>query len=162
MINARPFEFSERVRKIIISIADAFIDTPADLTITNKNDELIERCQKLIRQFPYTMRVGFILGILLFDRLTFAFGYGLRRFAKLDLAEQRDYVDRWMNSPSHGLRNLITGLRGFVMVTFFSHRDVWNTSSMNLSPTPMAKSHCDRVCFTSPIPITEWMYDLQV
>lgn len=125
MIQARPFEFSERVRKIIISIADAFIDIPDDLTINNKNDELIDRCQKIIRQFPFVMRIGFILGILLFDRLTLFFGFGFRRFAQLNISEQREYVGKWMNSPSHSLRNLITGLRGFVMVTFFSHKDIW-------------------------------------
>lgn len=122
----KPFEFSSWTRDVLMALSAALIEESTDVVIQDKNDEMIRRCQILIREFPVMFRRAFVFGIYLFDRLPLFFGFGFVRFHNLTLIDKRSYLDKWMNSPSSMLRNIITGLRGYIMMSFFSHKDIWN------------------------------------
>jgi len=119
------YQFSERAKKIFLALRQAFITEPEDFSIQNRDEELLERILILIREFPKTFRWGFMFGVYFFDRVTLFFGFGFRRFIHLKIGDQQRYVEKWLNSRFYFIRNLIAGLRGIVMITYFSHHDVW-------------------------------------
>lgn len=121
----KPFHFGLRARRILIALRTALITDPKDLMIEDCDDQMILRCEILVGEFPKLFRVGFVLGIFLFDRITFWFGFGLRRFVNFNVDKRKRYVEKWLNSPRPLWRDIFTGLRGIVMMTYFSHPDVW-------------------------------------
>ena len=121
----KPFHFSLRARRILIALRTALITAPEDLQITDCDDQLILRCEMLVREFPKLFRLGFVMGIYLFDRISILFGSGFRRFIHLNIEKRKRYVEKWLTSSRPFLRDIFTGLRGIIMVSYFSHQDVW-------------------------------------
>lgn len=102
------------------------IDVPGDVQIKDGDRELLERAVILIREFPRTLRWAFVFGLYFFDRITFLFGFGFRRFIHLKPDMQKRYVKRWLESRFSLFHDIMTGIRGLVFMCFFSHKDVWD------------------------------------
>jgi hypothetical protein len=101
------------------------VSDPPDLLIHGRDDQLITRMTLILREFPRLQRLGFVLGILFFDYAPFLFGCGARRFVNLPPTVQQDYVQRWLDCRSSVLRETCKGIRGLVLVCYFSHTDIW-------------------------------------
>lgn len=125
MRKKKPFKLSARACRVILALKSALIQVPPELVVRDVDHLLLLRAELLIRQFPRTFRWGFLMGIYLFDRLTFFFGHGVLRFVQLKDDSRRQYCDRWLHSRFRFFRDVITGLRGLVMVTYFSNQDIW-------------------------------------
>lgn len=121
----RIFHFSISVRNILLGLRDALITAPEELVIRDADDQLIERCETLVREFPWHIRFGFIFGIYLFDRLSWLFGFGFKRSVNMETEQRKRYAQKWLSSPKPLWRDIITGLRGIIMISYFSHKDVW-------------------------------------
>jgi hypothetical protein len=115
-----------RARAILLSLSTALITEPQDLVIHNKENELINRCEMTLREFPPFIRFGFTMMIYLFDLMPLFFGFGPRRFVSLKLEKKKRYVERWLHTKYATLREAFKGMRGLVMVCYFSHHDIWN------------------------------------
>lgn len=124
-MSKKPYQFSARIRQILVSLSRVLADVPPDLSIIGQEEELLERCLKLIREFQPVFRFLFILGLHLFDRIPFLFGFGPRRFVHLKPEQQKRYVQKWLSSRSFLIRDLILSIRGFVIVCVCSHHDIW-------------------------------------
>jgi hypothetical protein len=107
-------------------VAGTLVKDPVDLIIHNKENRLIARIETILQQFPGIQRFGMCLGILFFDRAPFIFGFGIRRFVNLQEEERKRYVASWSHTHSTLLHELFKGIRGLVLVCYFSHTDIWN------------------------------------
>ncbi len=119
------YKMPARAGEILIKLREALITEPPDLIVTNKDTELIERIELLLGEFQPLFRFFFILGIYFFDKATFLFGYGLRRFIHMDLVRRENYAQYWLTGRFTVCRDIISGMRGLVMLAYFSHHDVW-------------------------------------
>lgn len=120
------FHVSARIKNILLAVAATLVKDPADLVIHNRDDRLITRIETILHHFPALQRFFMCLGILAFDRLPFFWGYGLRRFVNLREDMRKDYAHAWMHSRFVLLHELFKGIRGLVLVCYFSHTDIWN------------------------------------
>lgn len=134
----KSFSLSKRAKRILLALRVALIEEVAACPIKDANGQLLKRCQILLNEFPKTFRWGFLWGMYFFDRLTFLFGFGFRRFVNLKPEQQQKYVQRWLGSRFYSFRSLATGLRGFLMITYFSHKDVWKY--IGYDPVPHVQS----------------------
>lgn len=125
-MNETSFKVSARIRLILLAVAATLVREPADLIIHNKEERLIHRMQLILAQFPSPQRFFMCLGILFFDRVPFLFGFGLRRFVNMGDAARQQYVKAWSHTRSTLLHELYKGIRGLVLVCYFSHTDIWN------------------------------------
>ena len=64
----KPYQFSPRVQKILIALSYTMISVDDDLVISNRDKEFLDKCVTFVREFPKLVRLGFILGLYLFDR----------------------------------------------------------------------------------------------
>lgn len=119
------FFISARSRAIFLALASALITVPSDLTIRNCDNELINRCEILLREFPKINRFFFLLSISIFDLLPLFFGLGPHRFIHLSAENKRAYVEKWLMVKSPLKREFFKGVRGIIMVSYFSHKDIW-------------------------------------
>lgn len=125
MASRLSYQLPARAKDILVNLSYALITEPADLVLAARDGELIMRAEALIREMPKLLRLGLIFGIYFFDRLTFLFGFGLGRFVRLGREGQRLYALRWLNSRVSLFHDIMTGLRGLLMICYFSHHDVW-------------------------------------
>lgn len=121
-----PFRLSARLQHIILTVTNTLVKDPVDLVIHNKESRLITRIEQILQQFPTIQRVGICLGIWFFDRAPFIFGFGMRRFVNLEVDARRQYVTAWSRTHSTILHELFKGIRGLVLVCYFSHTDIWD------------------------------------
>lgn len=119
------FKLSKRVRKILVSLAEALIVEPHDLEISQKEEEMLRRCELLMREMPGYFRFILNLAFFFFNNMTILFGFGIRDFTSLPLEAKQIYTDRWLKTKMTILREIFKALRGLVMMTYFSHPDVW-------------------------------------
>ncbi|MBF0105512.1 MAG: hypothetical protein HQM16_09325 [Deltaproteobacteria bacterium] len=124
-MRSQPYQLSKRSRGIILALSRALVDEPDHVTIKDRDEVLIQNCEKGLREFPPLFRIGFIMTFFFFDRLTWLFGVGIKRFVNLKPDRQKKYIARWMNHRSYVLRESIKSMRGFILLNYFSHRDVW-------------------------------------
>jgi hypothetical protein len=120
------FKLSSSIQKIIIALSDTLITQPQELTITDRDAQLIKRCETLLREFPKLMRFGFLFALHAFNQLPFLFGFGTKGFCGLSLPKKRLYAKKWLNNRFNLLREAYKGFRGIVMYCYFSHHDVWD------------------------------------
>lgn len=124
-MNQSLFFISARSRTIFLALASALVTVPPDLTIRNCDNELINRCEMLLREFPKPNRFFFLLAISIFDLLPIFFGLGPHRFVHLSDEKKRIYVEKWLLVKSPLKREFFKGVRGIIMVSYFSHKDIW-------------------------------------
>lgn len=120
-----PPKLSKNVQKILVSLAEALIVEPDDLEIFQKEEEMLRRCELLMREMPGYFRFMLNLAFFFFNNMTVLFGFGIRDFTSLPLEAKRIYTDRWLKTKITVLREIFKALRGLVMMTYFSHPDVW-------------------------------------
>lgn len=121
-----PYRLSPALQKILVSLANALITKPDDCPIHDQDGALLKRAETLIREFPKLFRLTFILGLHLFEHLTFFFGFGAKKFTSLRLSQQQKYIESWMESRFTPVREIFKGFRGIILVCFFSHPDVYD------------------------------------
>ena len=123
-MNNKPYQLSSRAQKIMLALREGFIAEPDDFNIAGRDEQLITRLQITLREFPIIYRIAFIFNLFLFDRITFLFGVGIRRFIHLKREKKVKYVQKWMCCRFFVLREMIKGFRGIIMMAYFSHKDV--------------------------------------
>lgn len=84
-------------------------------------DYILNYVDAYVGYFPKHLKLAFPMGLLLLERGTLLFMGRLTGFSKLDLAERDRYVRGWINSRWQMRRELIRGVKGLVMVAFYSH-----------------------------------------
>lgn len=125
-METQAYQVSLHAQKILLALGRALITEPDDLVIRDKEAQMIERCRALLAEFPKLFRLGFLLGLFVFDRIPFLFGLGFHRFVNLEIAAQKRYAQRWQTTKNHYLLEFFKSLHGLVMMVYFSHPDVWN------------------------------------
>jgi hypothetical protein len=83
-------------------------------------DEMITFLDQFYAFFPFHMKLGFPMGLLLLEYGTFIFALKLRPFSKLSMTERKKYVEGWMNSRLGLRRDLIKGVKGVCLTAFYS------------------------------------------
>ena len=84
-------------------------------------DYILDYVDGYVNYFPKHLKVGFPLGLLLLERGPIIFMGKSSPFSKLNLNEREQYVKSWINSRIQLRRELIRGVKGLVMVAFYSH-----------------------------------------
>lgn len=120
-----PFHLPKRAQVILLALMRALIHEPEDLVVHDRDAEFLRRCEILLREFPWLTRRGFLVVLYLFDLLVPFFCFSFLRFIHLKLTTQKKYIQRWQHSQFHFIRETFKTLRGLVMMTYFSHKDVW-------------------------------------
>ena len=115
----------KNVQKILIALADALILEPEDLKISERNEGMLHRCEILMQEMPRYFRFVLRIAFFFFNNMTILFGFGIKNFVSLSPDAKRAYTDRWLKTKITILREIFKALRGLVMMTYFSHPDVW-------------------------------------
>jgi len=124
-MSSNVYQIPPRAKRILTALSYALVTEPPELIIKNRDEELIRRCESILKEFPFLLRIGFTLGVYVFDRVTFLFGFGFRRFVNLKANRQKEYAQKWLLSRVHLIRDIMAGLRGMLMICYFSHKDIW-------------------------------------
>lgn len=119
------YRFSKHIRKILVSISDALIEEPADVVIHDKHNRMIERCQILMFEMHPVLRFGFLLSLWFFDVLALFWQLGFRTFVRMNVEQRREFVAYWERTKNPLMREFFKAIRGFIMITYFSNRDIW-------------------------------------
>lgn len=125
-MKAKPYMLSLKSKKILKALCEGLIVEPIELKIENKEEKLMQRCEILIRELPTLLRIAFIVGLKLFNRLTFLFGFDFKAFHRLETTQKTKYIEKWLNSSFIPMRELTKGYRGVVMLCYFSLPEVWD------------------------------------
>jgi hypothetical protein len=87
-------------------------------------DEMLEFLDGFVKYFPPHMKILFPLGLLLLEYGTFIFMGRLKPFSKLPLEEREKYVQGWVESKIPLRRDLIKGVKGLCVASFYSNHQV--------------------------------------
>ncbi len=123
-MQGKPYKISNRTKEVLIAVSRVLIKEPHDLEIQNRDEAYVERCQAVLREFPALLRRLFALGLYIFDRFGFFFVCSLKRFSHMKSETQEKYITKCVHSRLASIRDFYTGLRGLVMICYFSHPDV--------------------------------------
>ena len=74
-----------------------------------------------LKYFPVHLRWGTLLGMLLLEWGPPFFKGKLKRFSGMSLSGREESVKGWINSRRQIRRELIKGIKGLVMVAYYSH-----------------------------------------
>jgi hypothetical protein len=84
-------------------------------------DHVLEFIDRYVGFFPIHLKIGFPLGLLLLEFGPLIFMRRFKRFSKMSLDEREEYVKGWIDSKMALRRDLLKGVKGLVMVAFYSH-----------------------------------------
>lgn len=121
----KPYKLPHKARQTLIALKNAYIDRPADFVCENEDEEFLRRCTQVVSHFQKIMRIGFVIGLAFINRLPFWYGFGPLKFTNLKLSKKREFLEKCRNSRFLIVRDALTGFRGLVMMSYFSHPDVW-------------------------------------
>lgn len=133
----KPYKLPYKARRILLALKNAYIDKPDTLIINNEDEEFLQRCTLVVSNFQKIFRIGFVLGLSVVNRLPFFYGFGPLRFVNLKLSKKRAFLEKCRQSRFLIIRDALTGFRGLVMMSYFSHQDVWKY--MDYHPEEHAK-----------------------
>ncbi len=85
---------------------------------------ILEYVDRYVGYFPLLLKIGFPLGLLLLERGTLIFMGKWQGFSKLDIVNRERCVKGWIDSRWQLRRELIRGVKGIVMLAYYSHPDV--------------------------------------
>lgn len=125
MNKAPAYTLPAKLQKIFLALSYAMIEEPKDLEVKNRDKDYLDKISLLLLQFPKLNRFLFLRTVLLFNLLPLFFGFGFKTFLGLSDEFQKKYVNCWMQTKNHFLREAFKGMRGLVMITYFSNHDVW-------------------------------------
>ncbi|MBU0505545.1 MAG: hypothetical protein ABII18_11175 [bacterium] len=123
-MSAKPYQIPKRAAQIILAISRALVFEPEDLNIPNRDEALLQRCRSILQELPVMYRMGFVMGIYLFDLCAFLFGCGFKRFISLSYEKQCQYLDKCLTNKMFTVRNIMSGMRGLIMICYFSMPEV--------------------------------------
>lgn len=95
------------------------------LKVQDIEEEVVRDARRILFEFPLFYRWGFLLGILFLEYSPFLFGFGLSRFTRLKHDLQSKYVDDWAHSRIIAKREFFKGVKGLILIVYFSDRQVW-------------------------------------
>lgn len=87
-------------------------------------DFMVESMDEFYSYFPFHMKVGFPLGLLLLEYGTFIFMGRPSRFSRMSMKDREEYVRGWVNSGMALRRDLIKGVKGICLMAYYSHPEV--------------------------------------
>ncbi len=87
-------------------------------------DAVIELVEGFARQMPRLLRVLFPIGLWLLEWGALVLGPSLVPFSSMSLARRERYVMSWVRSRSHIRRDLIKGVKGLVLICYYSDPQV--------------------------------------
>lgn len=125
MTGPRPFYLPEYVRAVLIALTDALVEEPADITIHNRNDGLIGRCEIVLFEMQPFLRWGFVVSLWFFNILAIFWHMQFRSFVNMEPEDRRQFVNFWLHTRNPLLREFFKSLRALIMMVYFSHHDVW-------------------------------------
>jgi hypothetical protein len=85
------------------------------------SDYSVDFVDRYVGYFPKHLKLLFPLGLILLEIGPIIFSGRFKFFSKLDLKERERHVDIWVNSRRASRRDLIKGVKGLVLVAFYSH-----------------------------------------
>ncbi|GEM_PF-1191513 len=113
-------KMSQRTARALIEVAKprkAEFNLPLE-------DQMLEFLDDFVRYFPVHMKILFPLGLLLLEYGTFIFAGKLKPFSRLSLEERDRYVRGWVESRIPIRRDLIKGVKGLCVASFYSDHQV--------------------------------------
>ena len=87
----------------------------------NLQEYIADYIDKYVGYFPIHMKLGFPLGLILLEFGGYIFTQQFKRFTAMTMSERDTYIKNWANSKIQIRRELIRGVKGLVMVAFYSH-----------------------------------------
>ena len=131
------YKLPQRACRIFLALSRVLAVDPPEVVINQRNQWVIQKIQIVLAELPALSRWLFIMGVYFFDRATFLFGFGVRRFVNASQTTQESYVTYWRSSHSMLKREIFKGMRSLIILAYFSHQDIWNY--LNYNP----RSHVD-------------------
>ncbi len=110
-------------RKTLLSLIEVVMPRSEDFH-PDLTDYILDYVDGYLKYFPVHLKWGTILGMLLLERGALIFKGKLKSFSKMSLPEREEYVKSWINSRWQIRRELIKGIKGLVMVAYYSHPTV--------------------------------------
>ena len=87
-------------------------------------DYSVDYIDKYVGYFPTHLRLAFPFGLLLLELGPIIYMRKLSRFSKMNFDDRERYIASWVDCNSSTRRDLIKGVKGLVMVAFYSHPTV--------------------------------------
>lgn len=97
-------------------------------------DEAIEFVDRYVGYFPVYLRKLFPLGLVLLEFGPILYMRKLQRFTGMSFEEREAYVASWVDSKNAMRRDLIKGVKGLVMVSFYSNPQVMERIGYDIEP----------------------------
>ncbi len=86
-------------------------------------DSMFDSLDGFYRYFPFYLKIGFPLGLMLLEFGTFIFMGRLKRFSRMPIEERELYVRSWVESRLPLRRDLIKGVKAICVASFYSNRE---------------------------------------
>lgn len=107
-------------RRTLRALAEVIMPRDDDFNL-DLSDYSVDFVDRYVGYFPKHLKLLFPLGLILLEIGPIIFSGKLKFFSNLDLKERERHVDIWVNSRSASRRDLIKGVKGLVLVAFYSH-----------------------------------------
>lgn len=107
-------------RNILSSMAEVVMPHGDSLKL-DLTDYSVDFIDKYVGYFPTHLRLAFPLGLLLLEFGPMIYMRKPSRFSKMNFLDREGYIQSWIDSKSSSRRDLIKGVKGLVMVAFYSH-----------------------------------------
>lgn len=86
-------------------------------------DSMVEFLDGFVKYFPVHMKILFPMGLLLLEYGAPFFAGKLKRFSSMTFEEKDKYVQGWVESKIPIRRDLIKGVKGLCVASFYSHHE---------------------------------------
>lgn len=114
---------SDFSRKILRALAEVVMPRGKNFNL-DLNDYSVDIIDRYVGYFPPHLKLGFPLGLMLLEFGPILYMRRFRRFSNMSLEDREKYVELWVDSNSAARRDLIKGVKGLVLVAFYSHPSV--------------------------------------
>lgn len=120
--------------RVIKALVHVLVPPVPELADEGIEETVVRDVGRILFEFQKFFRWGFILGLALFEWLPFLSGFGFVRFSSLSPENRARYVAEWAESRLLPKREFFKGVKGIVIMIYFSDRRVW--SYINYDPVP--------------------------
>lgn len=107
-------------------------------------DFMLDFLDNFYSYFPFHLKLGFPIGLMLLEYGTFIFHGSARTFSGLSAESREKYVQGWINSRLGVRRDLIKGVKGVCLTAYYSHPEVMKHIGYDL------EAHLERVAKGEP------------
>ena len=110
-------------RRTLLALAEVVMPRGENFHL-DLREYTVDIVDRFVGYFPIHLRIGFPLGLLLLEFGPILYALKFSRFSSMSLEERESYVAGWVDSKSAARRDLIKGVKGLVLVAFYSHPEV--------------------------------------